>query len=84
MQLAAEGRKVVWRFKGGRKWIPGDAGNWDWPECDFAIIAEPVAPDEVWVNVVDADVLMDVYATQAEAEAALNRGWEAVRYRRAD
>lgn len=50
MRLAAEGRRVVWRFKGGRKWIPGDAGNWNWPECDFAIITEPVGPGEVWIQ----------------------------------
>lgn len=51
MRLAAEGRRVscrrvspvdCWRSA-------GSAPGWDWSTFDYAIIAEPVGPGEVWV-----------------------------------
>lgn len=88
MQLAAEGRKVAYlgRSPAYRDGIWNTAGTptWDWNRFDFAILAEPVGPDEVWVTVIDGDVVMDVYSTKVDADAALNRGWEAVRYRRVE
>lgn len=49
MQLAAEGRKVVWRENGDAQWRTGGV-EWNWGSVDYAIIAEPVGPDEVWIQ----------------------------------
>lgn len=58
--------------------------SWNWETYDYAIIAETVGPHVVWATVIDGGVVMDVYATEQEADAALNRGWEKVKYIRAD
>lgn len=86
MQLAAEGRRVAingisadWRF-----WKEAELPGWDWANYVYAIIAQPVGPDEVWVTVVDGKTAMDVFETEEQAAAGLNRGWEAVRYRRVE
>lgn len=85
MRLAAEGRSVA-----GKSRLDKDschalvAPSWDWRNIDYAIISEPVGPEEVWATVIDGGVVMDVYANEQEADAALNRGWEKVKYIRAD
>ncbi|MDA5337824.1 hypothetical protein LRM36_05275 [Stenotrophomonas maltophilia] len=86
MRLAAEGRRVACRgrFLPKCEWLNVTTPIWDWSMYDFAIIAEPVGPEEVWVNVIDGDVVMDAYITEQEADAAFNRGWEKVKYIRAD
>jgi len=49
MQLAAEGRKVAAGPAGSVPFaeIRNDP-SWDWKSNTYAIIAEPVGPDEVW------------------------------------
>ncbi|MCU1053272.1 hypothetical protein JAK47_01765 [Stenotrophomonas maltophilia] len=87
MRLAAEGRRVACRVNGAPHWqfLPPDPDYlWNWVHCDFAIISEPVGPEEVWATVIDGSVVMDVYVTEQEADAALNRGWHKVKYIRAD
>lgn len=84
MRLAAEGRMLAVKPAGAVSWLKIVEVSWDWSTFDYAIIAEPVGPEEVWATVIDGNVVMDVYATEQEADAALNRGWEKVKYIRAD
>lgn len=51
MRLAAEGRRVAYSVKGAPAWMecPGEQLSWNWVAVDYAIIAEPVGPEEVWV-----------------------------------
>lgn len=88
MRLAAEGRRVAMRLKiSDHPWAVlcgRDENPRNWALNDYAIISEPVGPEEVWATVIDGGVVMDVYATEQEADAALNRGWEKVKYIRAD
>lgn len=51
MRLAAEGRRVVERGGWSRaSWVSVDPPCWDWLHFDYAILAEPVGPEEVWVQ----------------------------------
>lgn len=53
MRLAAEGRRVAVKGKGPydpQGWVVCHREIWDWLRADYAIIAEPVGPEEVWVN----------------------------------
>ncbi|WWO60496.1 hypothetical protein [Stenotrophomonas phage SOVA965] len=53
MRLAAEGRNVVYRkhgIHGVKGWSFIDAAGWDWKTYLYAIIAEPVGPNEVWIQ----------------------------------
>lgn len=53
MQLAAEGRNIAIDYRDGRGWREWGVENdiiWSWGSQSFAIIAEPVGPDEVWVQ----------------------------------
>lgn len=52
MQLAAEGRGVAWRdnVDATMHWYRAAIPKWDWRDCDYAIIAEQVGPDEVWLT----------------------------------
>lgn len=85
MWLAAEGRRVVFRPKGATiSWHMAPAATWDWPNYNYAIISEPVGPSVVWATVIDGNVVMDVYTTEQEVDAAMNRGWKKARYIRAD
>lgn len=88
MRLAAEGRDVAeatlqsGSFNGRyTDWSPTSSPLWDWRNCRYAIIAEPVGPDEVWVTVSEGDPI-DVY--KDETTAACSTSWEVVRYVRAD
>lgn len=83
MRLAAEGRRVVQRTSMIYRWMEIQP-CWNWSAVEYAIIAETVGPHVVWATVIDGGVVMDVYATEQEADAALNRGWEKVKYIRAD
>lgn len=51
MQLAAEGRRVAAFFptQPTAKWGEVDDPVWDWHRTQYAIIAEPVGPEEVWI-----------------------------------
>ncbi len=86
MRLAAGGRRVAARWHGREEsaWWAPITPDWSWTHCDYAIIAEPVGPEELWATVIDGNVVMDVYATEQEADSALNRGWEKVKYIHAD
>lgn len=81
MRLAAEGRKVAQRTFPNEAWIEQRSPAWAWPTVDYAIIAEPLGPDEVWVTVSEGDPI-DVY--KDETTAACSTSWEVVRYVRAD
>lgn len=78
MQLAAEGRKVASRAFQNNDWFENPAPSWNWQAVDYAIIAEPVGPDEVWVEVCDRG-----FAHTVNASPVSGKGYVAVRYVRA-
>jgi hypothetical protein len=84
MQLAAEGRRVAVRCVDPRSdWECGkdDRITWNWDRCEYAILAEVVGPDELWI------VHTPNFRPHSEEEAKLlaaNYGGKAVRYIRAD
>ncbi|WP_288432734.1 hypothetical protein [uncultured Stenotrophomonas sp.] len=84
MQLAAEGRKVVCGNNCPPWKVMTDVPSWDWSTFQYAILAEPVGPDEVWVTVADGKTAIDVYPSQDLAQPGPRAGWSAVRYIRAD
>ncbi|MCX2894361.1 hypothetical protein ORG27_12315 [Stenotrophomonas lactitubi] len=50
MELAEQGRKVAYSARHATYWVPIDRNiTWNWHSCDYAIISEPVGPEEVWV-----------------------------------
>jgi len=52
MRLAAEGRRIACREEDiSPEWFAVNESDWDWRTYDYAIIAEAVGPDEVWVRV---------------------------------
>ncbi|WP_423156457.1 hypothetical protein [Stenotrophomonas maltophilia] len=82
MELACKGRQVAAARRGRHQIFEVvTAPNWNWEVCDFAIIAEPVGPEEVFVTVCEGDPV-DVY--KSETTAACSHSWEIVRYVRAD
>jgi len=90
MRLAAEGRRVALRGRhSGLPWDEMDLGDealWNWGGTDYAIIAEPTGPDEMWVTFSSGGL---VIATHAERPASLaqdgpNAKATTVRYVRAD
>lgn len=84
MRLAAEGRRVVAFLptQPTAKWGEVDDPVWDWHRTKYAIIAEPVGMDEIWVVAGLADGNFSKRA--AEELAAEHPGTEVVRYIRAD
>ncbi|WP_141057060.1 hypothetical protein [Stenotrophomonas rhizophila] len=88
MQLAAEGRRVAYSNAGHHEWALARDPRWDWRTRDYAIIAEPVGPDEVWVNVTPSFKLGRaeyLYGSCATAAAdAYTSEVRQVRYIRAD
>lgn len=93
MQLAADGRKVVAKaipkvdeecYCPWMKLSSDIKPVWNWQRSEYAIISDKVGPSCIWATVIDGNVVMDVYSTEQEADAALNRGWEKVKYIRAD
>lgn len=94
MRLAAKGRTVAMlpREKAaatiiGWTSLNGDSDEWDWPNFEYAIIAEPVGLDEVWVVYKGAIVAMGHFGDgQLAVDRAEDAGPEytAVRYVRAE
>lgn len=84
MRLAAEGRRVAYSNTGHHEWALAQSPVWDWRTRDYAIISEPVGPEEVWAVVNGRRGLVDAYVSEQEAGAAVNRGQEKVKYIRAD
>lgn len=83
MRLAAEGRKVAGKSRtNGDDWHPLLVPAWNWVDADFAIIAEPVGPEELWIVVcAKSPPFRNEANARADAEAL---GGVAVRYIRAD
>ncbi|OBU59200.1 hypothetical protein [Stenotrophomonas maltophilia] len=91
MRLAAEGRRVAARRKirlTDEWWEPGEA-NWNWSDIEFAIISEPVGPEEVWLAIYNDGSISrvgtrdEVYSRVLDGRAA-GLDSVAVRYIRAD
>ncbi|HIE0523785.1 TPA: hypothetical protein ACXJLS_000377 [Stenotrophomonas maltophilia] len=49
MRLAAEGRRVMTRRGAPACWEDCNYPVWDWSAGEYAIIAEPVGPEEIFV-----------------------------------
>ena len=81
MRLAAEGRDVSERTIPFGKWSATSFPLWDWRSHDYAIISEPVGPEEVWVVMDNSIHSMTEASAKSYAEA---HGLQVVRYRRAD
>lgn len=85
MELAEQGRKIVYRVRPAdshawhdhAKWGEPD---WDWLHIDYAIITEPVGPDEVWVFIAQNGLSFGC----SEEKLNVGEGETAVRYIRAD
>lgn len=83
MRLAAEGRQLLVRTsKTGDSWEPihERAAEWGWRECEYAIQAERVGPDEVWVVLNWCGQVCAI----TEYEPIHLNSTSKVRYRRAD
>jgi len=80
MRLAAEGRRVAFRCGALARWYESLNSAWDWLTYDYAIIAEPVGPDEVWGLVHDDGSVLALSSTRLEASERQSL----VRYIRAD
>jgi len=81
MRLAAEGRKVAYAPIPDLAWsIAADEPSWNWRACDYAIIAEPAGPEEVWAVVHDDGSVLDLSLTKLETAEHQSL----VRYIRAD
>lgn len=82
MRLAAEGRRVAYSVKGAPAWMecPGEQLSWNWVAVDYAIISEPVGPDEVWVFIAQNGLSFGC----SEEKLNVGEGETAVRYIRAD
>lgn len=85
MRLAVEGRQVVTTNHAG-EWHRTSDPEWAWDSYDYAIIAEPVGPAEMWVTFGHGGFVL---ATHAERPALLahdgaNAKYATVRYVRAD
>lgn len=90
MRLAAEGRRVAYRehVVGRAQWR--DHGSfkdpdWNWLHIDYAIISEPVGPEEVFVAIGPGPALEGVRWYPSDAARLLPGGkGEVVKYIRAD
>ena len=94
MQLAAEGRKVAIRSQPGAHPMNSDVNlypwvysagihpSWNWSQCEYAIVAEPVGPEEVYMAVSSDDQVKAVVGTK-EGKKEWG-GFLVVRYIRAD
>ncbi|WP_372483785.1 hypothetical protein AB9H29_12100 [Stenotrophomonas sepilia] len=83
MRLAAEGRRVAFRRGASERWYESEHSVWNWSTYEYAIISEPVGPEEVWAKV---DVgSFYVGTTKGVVESWVkHHGGAAVRYIRAD
>lgn len=100
MQLAAEGRKVAIRSQPGAHPMNSDVNlypwvysagihpSWNWSQCEYAIVAEPVGPEEVWVVVAGDHLAAGPFKDEQTAidcsESFRNISNQVVRYIRAD
>lgn len=89
MRLAAEGRVLAVRRPGAHSWAKIAEVSWDWSTFDYAIISEPVGPEEVWVAIYNDGSISrvgtrdEVYSRVLDGRAA-GVDSVAVRYIRAD
>ncbi len=82
MRLAAEGRKVARKSILPKSvWEKWPHPEWNWGAGDYAIIAEPVGPEEVWVAVKSCGTVKGVCLDEDEP---VLWGLTGVRYIRAD
>lgn len=81
MRLASEGRRVAIKAYKVGEWKFAVSQIWDWLSCDYAIIAEPVGPKELWAVITSTET--DCNREWAEQRAKM-WGGTAVRYIRAD
>lgn len=88
MRLAAEGRGLAYKNKFNKKWerhVQPEICDWDWRTASFAIIAEPVGPEEVWFTVINGNCDAGPYTYECTAvDRAQNYGGQPVRYVRDD
>jgi hypothetical protein len=86
MRLAAEGRRVVRKsILPGSVWEKWPHPEWNWGAGDYAIIAEPVGPEEIFVAVGPGPALEGVRWYPSDAARLLPGGkGEVVKYVRAD
>lgn len=85
MKLAAAGREVVARTSNTKH----DFGLtqspcWDWFQFDYAIAAEAVGPNEVYVVLANGFVMAARRTKESADKWAKNNGGTVVRYVRAD
>ncbi|QHJ82139.1 MAG: hypothetical protein [Caudoviricetes sp.] len=84
MRLAAEGRRVAYRDS-THEWEEKAAPAWNWVVGEYAIISEPVGPEEVWiVHHNDGDQSLMSGKLAAYKWVSKNSWDKAVRYIRAD
>lgn len=81
MELAEQGRQVATTNAEG-SWRSTTTPEWAWDSYDYAIIAEPVGPEEVYLSIKGEAIIMAV----VREEDAQKRfaGLPVVRYIRAD
>ncbi|HDS1550717.1 TPA: hypothetical protein QEK98_002972 [Stenotrophomonas maltophilia] len=86
MELAEQGRRVYCRVREGQEGMClTQEPSWSWKVFDYAIIAEPVGPEEVWiVHHKDGDQLLMSGKLAADEWVSNNSGDKVVRYIRAD
>lgn len=87
MQLAAEGRRVSVRLR-DRDDAFGEckSQSWNWDAYIYAIIAQPVGPDEVWVTLSPDGEVIATHRSEPQWLQSDSRGRvaTAVRYRRVE
>lgn len=86
MRLAAEGRRVAYRDS-THQWEEKAAPAWNWVVGEYAIIAEPVGPEEVWFVYKGATPAMGPFGREhlaRERAGAAGSEYTPVRYIRAD
>lgn len=85
MRLAAEGRRVAFRCGAPARWYESPNSAWDWFTYDYAIISEPVGPEELFVCIARNGVIT---ATVENEEQGIRYeqdfGGSITRYIRAD
>lgn len=86
MRLAAEGRRVAYR-SGNKPWAENGNPAWNWAVGEYAIIAQPVGPEEVWVAFSKDGEVATARCMEADADRVMRRighCGQSVRYIRAD
>lgn len=83
MRLAAEGRRVAFRPGAPACWDESQDPVWNWSTYDYAIISEPIGPEEMWAVQFSGYISNFNDKTTADAAARKNNG-TVVLYIRAD